>query len=61
MTDTPPGIYLVNSTGEMVALHNEKDEGDIQLLDEYLHDNGLLTDLVELSGIEGIDTGVYEK
>lgn len=36
MTDTPPGIYLVNATGEMAALAVEDGSGDRALLQDAL-------------------------
>ena len=36
-----PGIWLINSTGERIALHTESGAGDEQLLEEYLEENGL--------------------
>lgn len=36
-----PGLYLVNSTGEAVALHTEDGSGDKDLLAEYLEENEL--------------------
>jgi hypothetical protein len=39
---TDPGIYLVNSTGDMHALHTESGDGDTQLLREYLDENDVL-------------------
>lgn len=35
-----PGLYLVNSTGEPVAVHTEG-HVDLQLLAEYLEENDL--------------------
>ena len=40
-TMSEPGIYLLNSTGEMVALHTESGDGDTQLLKEYMDENDL--------------------
>jgi len=36
-----PGLYLVNSTGEMNALHTEDESGDEALLAEYLAEHGI--------------------
>lgn len=36
-----PGMYLVNSTGEMVPLHTEDGDGDRGLLEEYMEENDL--------------------
>lgn len=36
-----PGLYLINSTGEMVAVHTESGDGDTQLLREYLEENDI--------------------
>jgi len=36
-----PGLYLVNSTGEMVPLHTEDGNGDRKLFHEYLEENGI--------------------
>lgn len=41
MTKTPPGIYLVNSTGEMFALATEDGSGDRQLLIESIQEIAL--------------------
>ena len=35
------GIWLINSTGERIALHTESGAGDEKLLEEYLEENGL--------------------
>jgi len=50
MTRTEPGIYMINATGEMAAIHTESGEGDIQLLSEYVEENNLFTELVSVSG-----------
>lgn len=34
---TPPGLYLVNATGEMTELHTSEGS-DVQLLKEYLEE-----------------------
>jgi hypothetical protein len=33
-----PGLYLVNSTGEMIDVHTSSGENDLQLLREYLEE-----------------------
>jgi len=43
MTETPPGIYLVNATGEMTPLVTERDDGKPRSLyeeaiSEHIHD-----------------------
>lgn len=42
--NTPPGLYLVNSTGEMSEVHTAEGN-DIQLLKEYIQE-------WDISGIE---------
>lgn len=44
MSNTSPGIYLVNATGEMVALAVEDGTGDRQLLVESLKEIALEED-----------------
>ena len=39
--DHAEGLYLVNSTGEMVPLHTASGKGDGQLLQEYLEERNL--------------------
>jgi len=37
MSDSPPGLYLVNASGEMIPVHTANDS-DQQLLREYLQE-----------------------